>query len=216
MPEGFEKQLSRAELTDLLEFLAARDRFVPLPLDRAATATSTRGMFNNHEATAERLVFDSWEPKQFRGVPFQLVDPSGDRRQNVVLLFGPQGDVSAKMPKSASVACNLPVKTVHLLGGVSGWGYPLGTKDSVSLIVRLHYSDGGSEDHELRNGEHLAEYIRRVDVPGSEFAFDLSGRQLRYLAINPRRREKIESIELVKGPDATAPLVMAITVEVAD
>ena len=110
-----------------------------------------------------------------------------------------------------------PAKAIHLLGGISGWGYPLGTKGSVSLIVRLHYrfdgADGTSEDHELRNGEHLADYIRRVDVPGSQFAFDLHGRQLRYLSITPRRRDPIEPIELVKGPDETAPVVMAVTVE---
>lgn len=89
--------------------------------------------------------------------------------------------------------------------------------------MRLHYApgksadgasvDGDIEDHELRNGEHLSDYIRRVDVPQSQFAFDLDGRQLRYLAVHPRRVETIETIELVKGPDATAPVVMAVTVE---
>jgi hypothetical protein len=113
-----------------------------------------------------------------------------------------------------SLPCRAPAKRIHLLGGVSGWGHPLGERGSVSLIVRLHYADGSREDHELRNGEHLADYIRRVDVPGSQFAFDLHGRQLRYLAIEPRRSETIDRIELVKGPDATAPLVMAVTVEV--
>ena len=39
------------------------------------------------------------------------------------------------------------------------------------MIVRLHYDDGKTEDHELKNGVHFADYIRRVDVPGSEFAF---------------------------------------------
>ena len=52
-----------------------------------------------------------------------------------------------------------------------------------------------------------------VDVPGSEFAFDLAGRQIRYLAIRPARREVIERIELVKGDDPTAPGVMAVTAE---
>ena len=56
---------------------------------------------------------------------------------------------------------------------MSGWGYPLGKKGSVSLIVRLQYKDGKTEDHELKNGDHFADYIRRVDVPGSKFAFDL-------------------------------------------
>ncbi len=33
------------------------------------------------------------------------------------------------------------------------------------MIVRLHYADGQTEDHELKNGIHMADYIRRVDVP---------------------------------------------------
>ena len=75
------------------------------------------------------------------------------------------------------------------------------------------YDDGTTEDHALKNGEHFADYIRRVDVPGSQFAFNLRGRQVRYLAITPQRPERIERIELIKGPDDTAPVVMAVTVE---
>lgn len=81
------------------------------------------------------------------------------------------------------------------------------------MTVRLVYADGQTEDHPLVNGEHIADYIRRVDVPQSEFAFDLDGRQVRYLRIQPRRPESLKAIELVKGNDATAPIVMAITVE---
>jgi len=99
------------------------------------------------------------------------------------------------------------------LGGVAGWGSPYGEKGSVSMIVRLRYADGQIEDHPLKNGEEMADYIRRVDVPGSKFAFQLRGQQLRYLAVNPQRPDTIKEIELVKGPDATAPLVMAMTVE---
>ncbi|MFM9115918.1 MAG: hypothetical protein ACKOU6_07120, partial [Planctomycetota bacterium] len=67
--------------------------------------------------------------------------------------------------------------------------------------------------HELKNGEHFADYIRRVDVPGSKFAFALRGQQLRYLAVLPKRADVIEKIELVKGPDGSSPIVMAVTVE---
>lgn len=81
------------------------------------------------------------------------------------------------------------------------------------MIVRLPYADGQTEDHPLKNGEQFADYIRRVDVPGSKFAFNLRGRQIHYLAIHPRRTAPIEPIELVKGPDDTAPVVMAITIE---
>jgi hypothetical protein len=120
------------------------------------------------------------------------------------------------MPKSVTIACNSAAKAIHILGGISGWGFPLGEKGSTSLTVRLHYADDQSEDHPLRNGDQMADYIRRVDVPGSTFAFDLHGRQLRYLAIVPQRQAVIKHIELVKGRDATAPIVVAITVETPD
>ena len=135
-------------------------------------------------------------------MPFQLVDPHGDKTRNVILLYGPERqEQPPKMPKSATVPCNAPAKAIHLLSGVSGWGYPGGTKGSVSLIVRLHYEDGKTEDHELKNGEHFADYIRRVDVPGSKFAFSLRGQQVRYLSIVPKRENAIKEIEFVKGPD---------------
>ena len=85
------------------------------------------------------------------------------------------------------------------------------------MTVRLHYADGKTEDHQLKNGEHFADYIRRVDVPGSKFAFAARGRQqVRYLKIEPKAKEQIERIELVKGPDATAPVVVAVTAELPE
>jgi hypothetical protein len=55
-----------------------------------------------------------------------------------------------------------------------------------------------------------------VDVPGSKLAFRLRNQQLRYLAITPKRTATIERIELVKGRDATAPIVMAVTLELPE
>jgi hypothetical protein len=213
MPDGFEKQVTRKDLTDLLEFLTQRGKYLPLPLDKVATAVSTRGMFYSEEASAERLVFDDWSPKTFRGIPFHLVDPQGGRLPNVILLYAPQGTIPPKMPKSVALPCNAPAKAIHLLSGVSGWGYPYTEKGSVSLIVRVHYEDGKTEDHPLQNGVQFADYIRRVDVPGSEFAFGLHGKQIRHLIITPERTERIAKIEFVKGPDNTAPVIMAVTVE---
>ncbi|MEX0713372.1 MAG: PVC-type heme-binding CxxCH protein [Pirellulales bacterium] len=216
MPEGFEKQVTPDELVDLLEFLAQRGKYLPIPLTRSATIASTQGMFYSEQAIAERLVFDDWSAKTFQGIPFQLIDPQGGRVPNVVLLYGPHGKFPPTMPRAVSLPCNAPAKAVHLLSGVSGWGHPLGEKGSVSLIVRLHYDDGRTEDHPLKNGEHFADYIRRVDVPGSAFAFPLRGQQIRYLAVHPERPGVIREIELVKGPDDTAPVVMAVTVEVRE
>jgi putative membrane-bound dehydrogenase-like protein len=212
MPEGFEK-LPAEDLVSLMDFLTARDRYYPLPLNKAATITSVRGMFYDRGNEAERLVFPAWGPVTACGLPFQVIDPRGGTIPNVVLLNGPQGTVSRDMPRSASVLCNGPAKAIHLLGGVAGWGYPYGRKGSVSMIVRLHYADGKTEDHPLRNGVEIADYIRVVDVPGSKLAFNLRGQQVRYLALTPKRQDKIERIEFLKGDDDTAPLVVAVTVE---
>jgi hypothetical protein len=51
------------------------------------------------------------------------------------------------------------------------------------------------------------------DDLGSKLAFKLRNAQVRYFAIQPQREEAIERIELVKGPDHTAPVVVAVTVE---
>jgi putative membrane-bound dehydrogenase-like protein len=212
MPEGFEK-LPEEELVSLLDFLTARDRFFPLPLGKAATITSVLGMFTSKENTAERLIFREWGPQKVGDIPFQVIDPRGGSIPNVILLHGPLGAVSRQMPKSATVPCNAPAKKIHLLGGVGGWCSPFGEKGSVSMIVRLHYADGKTEDHPLKNGVHLADYIRVVSVPESKLAFRLRGQQIRYLAITPKRADTIAKIEFVKGKDDTAPLVMAVTVE---
>jgi hypothetical protein len=64
MPDGFEKQLSREQLADILEFLTQRTQFVPLDLRRVATISSARGMFQTPGSDVERLVFDDWGAKR--------------------------------------------------------------------------------------------------------------------------------------------------------
>ncbi|MBL9090462.1 MAG: c-type cytochrome, partial [Planctomycetaceae bacterium] len=68
MPEGFEKQVTPDDLTNLLEFLTARGKFFALDLRKAATAVSVRGMFYSEDSTVERLVFPDWSSKTFAGV----------------------------------------------------------------------------------------------------------------------------------------------------
>jgi hypothetical protein len=117
------------------------------------------------------------------------------------------------MPKSVTLPVNSAAKAIHLLSGVGGWSYPFDQEKSTSMIVRLHYKGGHSEDIKLLNGVHFADYIRRVDVEGSEFAFMLGNQQIRKLTVTPSKPDLIETLELVKGADDTAPIVMAVTVE---
>jgi uncharacterized protein len=213
MPVGFEKQIAPESFADLLAFLTKRGRFVPLSLEKVATAVSTKGMFYDPESTVERLVFPDWGPKEFRGVPFSLIDPQGQSTPNVVLLHGPEGYLPPTMPKRVSLPVGSPVRALHLLGGIGGWCFPASPKGTTSMIVRFVYADGIVEDHPLVEGEHLADYIRRIDVPGSEFAFDLGGRQVRSLRVVPKRSEPVARIEFVKAEGRSAPLVVAATLE---
>lgn len=214
MPEGFEKTVQRSDFVNLMEFLTAKGKWVPLDLRKVATSISTKSMFVNDDADAERLIFRNWQPKEFNGVPFQLIDPKEDTVPNVVLFYGPNGKYPPQMPKSVKLPLNARTKAIHFLSGVSGWGSPFGQPNTVSMIVRLHYADGQTEDHELLNGVHFADYIRRVDVPGSEFAFPLRGQQIRYLAVEAKRQDvPVKEVELVKGQDESAPVVMAVTAE---
>lgn len=213
MPEGFEK-LPEDELVGLLEFLTARGKYIPLPLGKAATAVSTRGMFYDENAGQERLEFASWGIQEILGIPFHLIDPRAGRLPNVILLHGPVGAVSSRMPSSVRVPCNGSAKAIHLLSGISGWGYPAIRAETVSMIARLHYADGGTEDHPFVNGRHFADYIRQVDVPESRLALRLAGgQQVRYLSFEPQRNVAIAEIEFLKGKDQTAPVVVAVTAE---
>lgn len=213
MPEGFENAIKPDGMTDLLEFLTKKGQYVPLPLDRVATAISTKGMFGGGNHGPDRMVFSDWTTKTFRGVPFELVDPLGGTKPNIILLNGPNAELPPQMPKSVTLACNAAIKSIHMLSGVGGWSFPYSQKRTISMVVRFRYEDGQTEDHPLVNGIHFADYIRRVDVPESEFAFALGDQQIRYLAVSPRLDKRVETIELVKGDDVSAPMVMAITIE---
>jgi putative membrane-bound dehydrogenase-like protein len=214
MPDGFEKTLAAEEIVNLLEFLAQRGPYLPLPLAKAATIVSTKGMFTSKDNQTERLILPEWGVKMVKDIPFQLVDPQGDKVNNVIMLYGTNGTIPPTMPKSAKLPCNSAAKTIHLLSGVGGWCSPASKKGTVVMIVRLHYADGKTEDHELKNGEHFADYIRKVEVPGSEFAFALRNQQMRYLTVTPKRPDVITEIEFVKGAaDECSPIVMAVTVE---
>ena len=117
-----------------------------------------------------------------------------------------------QMPKSVELVCKSSVKAIHFLSGVSGWGFPYGRKGSISLIVRLHYVDGKAEDHRLENGVQFADYIQLSTCPArSSRSRSASSRFA--ISVSSRSEKTRSTIELVKGPDRSAPVV--VTVEAA-
>jgi hypothetical protein len=195
--------------------LSARGKYFPLDMRKVATVVSTKDMFFESDSRTERLNFRDWEPKTFEGIPFHLVDPEEDRVANVLMLYGPNGVSPPKMPKSAELPVSSPVAGLHLLSGISGWGFNGGEpRKSLTMIVRFHYEDGTTKDHRLLDGIHFADYINAgIDVPESKLAFTLGGRQVRYLKVVPKKTDSVARVEFVKGPDQTAPIIVAATVE---
>jgi uncharacterized protein len=213
MPEGFEKTVPTEGLADLLQFLAQKGKYLPLDLRKVATVTTTRPMVSETGPNPSRLVFEDWGPKVVDGVPFALIDPQGDRVPNAVMLQGTFGTIPPKMPREVSLPVNATARAIHLLGGVSVFGFPAGREGSVSMVVRILYEDGSTEEHELKNGVHFADLNGLKDVPGSKLAYKLGGQQVRYLTVAPKKKATIARIELVKGNDRSAPIILAATVE---
>lgn len=221
MPEGFE-QLGAEGLRDLLTFLCADDqRFRILDLASAFTANSTRGIYMTAESRDESLRFRKWGTLKHRDVPFDIVNPARTATgNNLVVLQGGAG-MSRTYPKEVSFKVGLTASRLHFLGGVAGWGYPLGEKDKPTARVVIHYAGGGTEEFVLRNGVEIADYIAKIDVPGSEALENLDqllmqGRQLRYFHRTPTRKSVIDSITLASYANEVAPTFVAVTAEVGD
>ncbi len=219
MPEGFE-HLPEQDLVSLLDYLTQHSRFLPLPLREATTANSARAVLSGREhvtskgvQSEESFVLPSWGETTVSGVPFHIIDPQGFQAKNLILLFSSKGALSREMPTSVTLGCRSAANVIHLLSGVSGWGYPLTAEGTTSMILRLHYGDGEVEDHKFVNGVHFADYSHRVDVPGSGPGLQQGQKQVRYLSVRPQRSVAIEKLEFLKGNDDTAPMVLAVTLE---
>jgi hypothetical protein len=199
------------------------DAFTPVPLGGVATATTGRPLFDS-DTSKDRFVFSGWGPREVAGVPFALVDPRGEGK-NCILLRGAMGEQPTAAPEKVGIPVGRPAAAVHFLAGVAGWGWPWQpgntegdeNKGKVAVTVRVRYADGRAEEFPWVNGEHVADWIKRVEVPGSAFAFsDDRNHQMRYLAVRPSDiGAEVKEVELVKGPDLpeVTPFVLAVTVE---
>jgi putative membrane-bound dehydrogenase-like protein len=268
MPDGFEKTLTKTDLSDVLEFLATRQKFVPLRLSSVATATSGppqfggqfggrgqgrgdrgrgqgagrgqggrgqqgqaggrgqnagRGQGGRGQGRGNRggfggrfqlLTFEDWKPVTVEGVPFTLINPQDGAVKNVLLFGSDASFFSRGLPTAVRLPAGMPAKKLHLLSGVSIGGHPEHPDPTVSLKVRINYAGGDSEEIELKNGEHFANYQRREDVPKSSFAFAMGEQQMRHIVIEPKKSDVIVDIEFIKGDDPTVPIVLAVTAEV--
>jgi putative heme-binding domain-containing protein len=221
MPEGFE-QLGVEGLRDLMTFLCADDqRFRILDLATAFTANTTRGIYMTAESRDESLRFRKWGTIKHREVPFDIVNPARTQTgNNAIVLQGGSG-MARTYPKEVSFKVGLAVSRIHVLGGVAGWGHPYGEKDQPVARITVHFAGGGTEEFILRNGVEIADYIAKIDVPGSEALDNLDqllmqGRQLRYFNRTLSKKAMVEKISLSSYANEVAPTFVAFTAEIGD
>ena len=221
MPEGFE-QLGAEGLRDLLTYLCADElRYRILNMTDAFTADTSRGIYNALESKDESLRFKKWGTMKHRDVPFDIVNPARTPTgRNVTVLQGGAG-ISRNYPKEVEVKVGLPATKLHFLGGVAGWGFPLGRSNEPTARITAHFAGGEKEEFILRNGVEIADYIGRYDVPGSEALDKLDdllnqGRQLRYFARPLTKRGTVEKLTLASYANEVAPTFVAITAEVGE
>ncbi|WP_372715480.1 PVC-type heme-binding CxxCH protein [Novipirellula sp.] len=215
MPEGFESSISKTEMADLLSFLAKRGKHAPLNISGVATVNSGKGLPGFRGRPGDKFVLDSYGRVEVEGVPFELVDPQGDRIANIIGLQSKSSRFPSTLPESVSIDCAGNVETIHMLGGVAWAAYPRFKDETTSMIVRRHYADGSTSDFELVNGKHIVTYQAGEDVPESKLAIEANGKQIRYLKIPADAEKELTNIEFVKGGDFSLPLVFAVTVEFA-
>ncbi|MEO8271916.1 MAG: alpha/beta hydrolase-fold protein, partial [Aureliella sp.] len=216
MPEGFEGQITKQETADLLAFLANRGRYTPLSLTAAATISGPKGLPGFRGNAGDKFELESYGNVEIEGIPFELQDPQEGRIANIVALQSANTRLPSTLPSEVTVPSTGNFSTIHMLGGVAAFGFPMNRDETASMIVRCQYEDGTSVDHELINGKHIANYQERTDVLESKFAIDANGKQIRYLKIPIDAAKPLKSIVLVKGDNRSTPLVFAITVESRD
>ncbi len=224
MPEGFESLMTKQEMADLLAFLNNRGKYTPLALSTAATLSGAKGLPGFRGAPGDKLEFKTYGTVQVEGIPFELQDPQEGRTANIIALQTARGRAPATLPASSTLACSGNVSAIHLLAAMQTFGGPggggpggnRGGSNAASVIVRCHYEDGSTVDHQLFNGKQLATYREKVDVPESKFAIDANGKQVRYLSIPTDGSKPMKNIEFVKGEDFSIPLIVAVTVESSD
>ena len=215
MPEGFEASISKQEMADLLTFLNNRGRYTPLTLATAATISGAKGLPGFRGGAGDKFEFKTTVLSKSKASRLKFKIPKKAALRTSLHCKVPEVVAQRRCPLQRILLVRATCLQFTFSVQFAAFGPP-NTNPSASLIVRCHYEDGSHEEHELVNGKHLATYREKVDVPESKFALDANGKQIRYLKIAVTKTTPMKSIEFVKGPDFSFPLIFAVTVESAD
>ncbi len=220
MPEGLEA-LGAENLRDLLAYMCgdAMKQFRILNLADAFTADSREGVFAGSRPDQGQIRLAKLGNFSVEGIPFFIQDaarsPSGANL--IVLKGGPRPDThSQSFPPRVEVAVNVKAKRLHLLSGISGWGYPAVKDETPALRAVVLYEDGKREAFRLINGVHFSDYIRPVEVSGSRYIEGVTqGQQMRLLTLELSHPAAIKTLVLESPPgNKTVPVIAAVTADI--
>ena len=219
MPEGFEG-LGGEALRDIIAYMQSVDggKFRVLELKSAFTTNTSRGLYQSADAKNESFEFSKTGTVMIGTIPFNVVAPEKAASNIVVLKGGPANAVAQTMPQRVEVKVGFKASRLHFLGGVTGWGFlKEGTDTSDVLKITVHATGGASETFVCKNGNEFADYINRVDVPGSKFAEGIvKAHQMRWFTKQLSAATEIDRIVLESFGTNAVPTIVGITAELGD
>jgi putative heme-binding domain-containing protein len=194
---------------------ALSGNFRTLDLSGAFTADTRKGLYASAESTRDTLPFVKFGRVVANGVPFDIANPatSASGKNVISLKGGPDKAFAQTMPQRVEIPVGFSASRLHFLGGVAGWGGGAGG-DTPAMKVILHFAGGATQVADLRAGREFVDYIRRIDVPGSQFADGIvREHQIRTFAIPVQLGDVIEKIVLESAGNRVSPTTAAITAE---
>jgi putative membrane-bound dehydrogenase-like protein len=221
MPEGFEG-LGAEAIRDIIAYLQSVDgvKFRLVDLRSAFTASTSGGLYKAKDNKRDSFEFLKSGTVTVEGVPFDIMSPEKAAGANNILVLkgGPDNSFSKTLPQKVDVKLGgFKANRLHFLGGVTGWGFNNNGDDSPVLQITIHTMQGQRETLLCKNGVEFADFIRRVDVPGSKFAEGIvKTHQLRSFTKQLSGPLEIDRITLESADGHAAPTIVAITAELAD
>lgn len=219
MPEGLDA-LGAEALRDILTFMTgeASKQFRIVSLAEAATADSRDGVFAGPAPNQGRVKLAKFGDFKIEGVPFFIASPEKAAAGNfIVLKGGPAPDNhSQTFPARVELPLNVAAKKLHLLSGISGWGWPAVRDEAPALKATVVYASGEQQVFTFVNGLHFSDYVRPIEVPGSKYVEGITeGQQMRLLTLELAQAGPAKTL-ILESPagNKTAPVIAAVTADI--
>lgn len=219
MPEGLDA-LGAEALRDILTFMTgeASKQFRIVSLAEAATADSRDGVFAGPAPNQGRVKLAKFGDFKIEGVPFFIASPEKAAAGNfIVLKGGPAPDNhSQTFPARVELPLNVAAKKLHLLSGISGWGWPAVRDEAPALKATVVYASGEQQVFTFVNGLHFSDYVRPIEVPGSKYVEGITdGQQMRLLTLELTQAGPAKTL-ILESPagNKTAPVIAAVTADI--